>query len=200
MHPSRARAIAAADFDRNGWPDIAQANTGRNTVTILLNTNGVFARGADVAVGLGPFDITTGDYNRDGIADLAVANADGHSISVLLGRGTGMFTRTDIAAAGQSPRGITTADVNNDGKPDWIIPAMRRGSDRCSSATGPAASRAVRPTSARCLTRKASTPPTSIMTAPSMSRSPTPALARCASCMGTEARRSPERPSPAACP
>ena len=34
---SGARAIVAADFDRNGWPDLAQANTGRNTVTILLN-------------------------------------------------------------------------------------------------------------------------------------------------------------------
>jgi hypothetical protein len=32
-----ARGIVVDDFDRNGWPDIAQANTTRNSVTILLN-------------------------------------------------------------------------------------------------------------------------------------------------------------------
>ena len=35
-----ARAIVSADFDGNGWPDIAHANTGRNTVTVLLNHAG----------------------------------------------------------------------------------------------------------------------------------------------------------------
>ena len=35
-----ARGIVVGDFDRNGWPDIAQANTTRNTVTILLNRDG----------------------------------------------------------------------------------------------------------------------------------------------------------------
>jgi hypothetical protein len=116
-----ARAIATADFDRNGWPDVAHANLGRNTVTILLNHSAsVLATTFDVPVGAGPFDLTTGDFNRDGIPDLAVANADGHSISVLLGRGNGSFTRTDVAAPSQNPRGITTADVNKDGKPDLI--------------------------------------------------------------------------------
>ena len=35
-----ARGIATADFDRNGWADMAQANLGRNTITILLNHPG----------------------------------------------------------------------------------------------------------------------------------------------------------------
>lgn len=115
-----ARGIASADFDRDGWPDVAHANTGRNTVTILLNGRGALASTYDLPVGAGPFDLTTGDYNRDGIPDLAVANADGHSISILLGRAAGGFTRADIPAPSQNPRGITTADVNNDAKPDLI--------------------------------------------------------------------------------
>ncbi len=116
-----ARAIVAADFDRNGWPDIAQANTGRNTVTILLNHRDTgLTRAFDVAVGAGPFDLTTGDYNRDGIPDLAVANADGNSISILLGRGDGSFARADIPAVAENPRGITTADLNHDGIADLI--------------------------------------------------------------------------------
>jgi len=118
---SGARAVVSADFNRDGWPDVAHANIGRNSVTILLNHHGAgLVRAFEVPVGLGPFDLTTGDFNRDGIADLAVANADGDSISILLGRGDGTFTRADIAAPLQNPRGITTADVNRDGRPDLI--------------------------------------------------------------------------------
>ena len=102
-HASRegARAVVSADFNRDGRPDLAHANTGRNTVTILLGGDGGnLAETFDLAVGAGPFDLTTGDYNEDGIADLAVANADGHSISLLTGRGDGRFTRgSDSAGA-----------------------------------------------------------------------------------------------------
>jgi hypothetical protein len=81
-----ARGIVSADFDRNGWPDIAQANTGRNSVSILLNGEAVLRHAFELPVGAGPFDLATADFNRDGIADLAVANADGHSVSILIGR------------------------------------------------------------------------------------------------------------------
>jgi VCBS repeat protein len=125
---SGARAVVSADFNRDGWPDVAHANIGRNSVTILLNHHGAgLVRAFDVPVGLGPFDLTTGDFNRDGIADLAVANADGDSISILLGRGDGTFTRADIAAPLQNPRGITTADVNRDGRPDLIYTGYATG-------------------------------------------------------------------------
>ena len=96
-----ARGIVAADFDRDGWMDLAQANTGRNTVTILINQGGSarsFVAAYDIAVGLGPFDLATADFNRDGIADLAVANADANTISILRGQAAGGFVRSDIAA------------------------------------------------------------------------------------------------------
>jgi hypothetical protein len=54
---SGARAIATADFDRNGWADVAHANFGGNTVTVLLNRGGTFAKHGDIAVGNGPFDM-----------------------------------------------------------------------------------------------------------------------------------------------
>ena len=127
-----ARAIVSADFNRDGSPDVAHANIGRNSVTILLNDGaGGLARAADVAVSAGPFDLATGDFNRDGIPDLAVANADGNSISVLLGKGDGTFSRADVAAPGQNPRAIVVADVNRDGRPDLIYSAYATGRYRC---------------------------------------------------------------------
>jgi hypothetical protein len=123
-----ARAIASADFNRDGWLDVAQASLTTNSVTILLNRGGSsLVRAFETPVGLGPFDLTTGDFNRDGIPDLAVANADSHAISILLGRGDGSFKRADIAAPLQNPRGITTADVNNDGRPDLIYTGYATG-------------------------------------------------------------------------
>lgn len=118
-----ARGITTADFDRNGWADIAHANTGRNTVTILLNQgpgSQVFTRAYDISVAAGPFDLTAADFNRDGIPDLAVANADAASVSILLGRSAGGFSRSDLGVA-PGPRALATADFNEDGKVDLIV-------------------------------------------------------------------------------
>jgi hypothetical protein len=118
-----ARAIVSGDFDRNGWSDVAQANTGRNTVTVLLNHDGALTRGADIPVGAGPFDMAAGDFNRDGVLDLAVAVADANVVSILMGKGDGTFTKTADLASNNvlNPRGVIAADVNGDGKLDVVL-------------------------------------------------------------------------------
>jgi hypothetical protein len=119
-----ARGIVAGDFDRNGWPDVAQANTGRNTVAILLNHSGALTKTFEVAVGTGPFDLAAADFNRDGVLDLVVANADADSLSILIGTGTGTFSRTvDLARTSvlTSPRGVTVADVDGNGTLDVVV-------------------------------------------------------------------------------
>src|SRR4051812_5515850 len=118
-----ARRIAVGDFDRNGWPDIAQANATRNTITILLNHDGTLTKASDIPVDSGPFDIASGDFNGDGIADLAVTTADANSIALLVGQAGGRFaTPLRFALDGlRSPRGIAIADVNRDGKADLLV-------------------------------------------------------------------------------
>lgn len=114
-----ARAIVVADFNRDGWPDVAQAGIEPNAVSILLNARGRESLRYTIPVGVGPFDIATDDFDRDGIPDLVVANADSNTLSILTGQGDGRFTRTDIGAH-SSPRGVATGDINGDGNPDFV--------------------------------------------------------------------------------
>jgi hypothetical protein len=83
-HPD---AMIEGDFNNDGKLDLAIANYGDDTVTLLLgNGDGTFtpASGSPYAVGSGPFGITAADFNGDGKLDLAVANISNGTVSVLL--------------------------------------------------------------------------------------------------------------------
>jgi hypothetical protein len=80
-------AIVAGDFNNDGKLDLAVANFGDNTVTLLLgNGDGTFAQasGSPYAVGKGPYAIAAADFNGDGRLDLAVANLWDGTVSILL--------------------------------------------------------------------------------------------------------------------
>jgi hypothetical protein len=78
-------AIVAADFNNDGKLDLAIANFGDGTVTLLLgNGDGTFtpSGGSPYKVGAGASGLAVADFNGDGKLDLAVVN-DG-TISILL--------------------------------------------------------------------------------------------------------------------
>ncbi|TAK07289.1 VCBS repeat-containing protein, partial [bacterium] len=79
-------SVAVGDFNGDGFQDLAVANSGSNTVYILLgNGTGSFIAGANFPVGTNPRSVAVGDFNGDLIQDLAVANQGSNDVSVVLG-------------------------------------------------------------------------------------------------------------------
>ena len=65
-------AVVVGDFNGDGKPDIAVANSGSNNVSILLgNGDGTFQPTANFDAGLSPKSIALGDFNADGRLDIA---------------------------------------------------------------------------------------------------------------------------------
>jgi hypothetical protein len=82
---SQPYAIIAADFDNDGDIDLAVANYGDGSVTLLLGDgDGTFSPQAPYAVGQGPYQLAAADFNGDGKLDLAVANLTDGTLSILL--------------------------------------------------------------------------------------------------------------------
>ncbi len=73
-------SVAVGDFNGDGKPDLASANNGSNTVSVLLNTTApgaaapAFANQQAFGTGSRPTSVAVGDFNGDGRLDLASAN------------------------------------------------------------------------------------------------------------------------------
>ncbi len=81
-------AAVTADFDGDGFPDIALANYTDNSVVVLrdrLVGNGGFYTGLTITGGLyNPTCVAIGDFNRDGKIDMVVADSGSNQLSVIL--------------------------------------------------------------------------------------------------------------------
>ena len=119
-------AVAEADFNRDGKPDLCVANLKSNTLSVLLgHGDGTFGNQVDYATGAGPNSVAIGDFNADGKADVVVVNSYVPSISVLLGNGDGTFqTHVDYPrGAGAFPccSLVGVSDLDFDGNLDLVV-------------------------------------------------------------------------------
>jgi hypothetical protein len=133
------RGSVTADFNRDGTPDVAVANSSDNTVSILLGLgDATFAEPSDAdgnpvrpAVGTGPVALAAGDFNGDGVPDLAVVDSGTNDsqvgdqgqgdVAILLGNGDGTFQPALSLGPLAGPDAIVAGDFNRDGIPDLAV-------------------------------------------------------------------------------
>jgi len=115
-------SVATGDFNGDGKLDLAAANNGSNTVSVLLgNGDGTFQPRVDYPTGVNPGTIAVGDFNGDGKLDLAVSNWFDNTVSILLGNGDGTFQPHVDYGTGVGPAIVEAGDFNGDGHLDLAL-------------------------------------------------------------------------------
>ena len=123
-------AIAIADFNSDGIPDLALRN-GTSITVWFGNGNGTFIQGPSFTPNPPPSttfsssSILVADFNSDGIPDLALVDSNDQDMIIMLGKGDGTFTQKTVisnsVAGGASLNSVAIGDFNRDGIPDMVM-------------------------------------------------------------------------------
>lgn len=132
--------IASADFNEDGYPDLAVANGLADTVTILLGSESGFktAPTPPLVVGNGPRSLAFGDFDQDGHLDLVIASRFVSNVTVLLGDGHGDFSKAPGSpfSTDKDPRSLAVADFDQDGLVDLAVANAGDGTVTVFTGTG----------------------------------------------------------------
>jgi enediyne biosynthesis protein E4 len=130
-----ALGVAFADYDEDGYTDIAVANDGMEQFLFHNNRDGTFSeRGLEAGVALSedgkPYagmGIEFQDYDNDGRSDIVITNLARQIYAVYHNDGNGSFSYSSLEtglgalSSGSSGWGVLMKDFNNDGWKDLFI-------------------------------------------------------------------------------
>ena len=120
---TRIYGSQAADYDNDGWIDLATINEDSSDVRVFLSLgDGTGLFGSMLLppspTGDVPSPNETADFDLDGEIDIVTCNTGSGNVSVLLGDGDGTFQPQSQYAVGFGPHGIAVLDANGDGYAD----------------------------------------------------------------------------------
>jgi len=125
--PSGPAAVAVADLNGDGLPDLVLANQDSNNVSVLFNQpdhNFIPAAGSPIIVGSAPGALAIIDLNGDRLLDLVAANASSNDVSVLIQQPDHSLAPAANSSFnvgfGFRPISVAAADLNADGLPDLV--------------------------------------------------------------------------------
>jgi hypothetical protein len=114
--------VVAADFDRDGWMDLAVSNynAGQNdTVSVMLGQgDGGFAAPVGYPVGAGAiFVVALSSFEGLGVTDLLAVSQGNDGLSLLEGEGDGTFSSAQPygGGAGSEPTAVALGDFDGSG-------------------------------------------------------------------------------------
>ena len=123
---ANAQDVLVADFNGDGYPDLAVAMFAGNHVSIRLNDGkgGFSATPVQVPVapqGFGPIALAVGDLNGNSMIDLVSANQLNGTVTVMLDFDGQDFASMVTIPVGDSPTDIALGDFDQDGDVDFVV-------------------------------------------------------------------------------
>lgn len=114
--------MVSADFNKDGFSDLAISNSDGPTVTVLLySTDSGNFTAQTYAAGESASAIAAGDFNGDTYPDIAVVSSGDSTAGILLNNQNGGFQALISYATATEPVAIVAGDFNADGYTDFAI-------------------------------------------------------------------------------
>lgn len=105
-------AIAVADYNADGVPDIAVSDKTDNAITVLLNAgSGLFSALPEIPVGTAPASLATADFNADGLVDAATADSGSAQATVVINSSSLFGSGVGLNSFGTPYPGVQYLDI-----------------------------------------------------------------------------------------